>query len=68
MPFGKAYEAMKAGHKVRHKDFKHGGYWCWEDNTIMIHCGDGTVLDIRQTPFVDYTFSFIASDAWSIID
>ena len=31
-------------------------------------CGDGTVLDIRQTPFVDYTFSFIASDAWSIID
>lgn len=31
MPFGKAYEAMKAGHKVRHKDFKHGGYWCWED-------------------------------------
>ena len=42
------------------------GYWVWENNTIMIHCRNGNILDIRQTDNPAYTFSNIASKDWII--
>lgn len=44
------------------------GYWAWENNTIMMHCRDGSVLDIRETDNPAYTFSNVASDDWMVID
>lgn len=75
MNFKQAFEAMKAGAKVKLPSW--GGYWCWntEKETIEMHCrpqdadqGQGPVLDIRETQRVDYTISNILSDEWSIAD
>ena len=32
----------------------------------MIHCKDGTTLDIRSTNDVQYTFGFIANKDWFV--
>lgn len=58
--------------KVRRHLWK--GYWSWEkspkDNlpTIMMHCRDGSICDIRDTDFVAYTFSNIAQRDWEVVD
>ena len=44
------------------------GYWEWENNTIMMHCRDGSVVDIRETDFVAYTFSNIAQRDWMVVE
>ena len=65
--FAKAFELMKDdGFKVGMPEWD--GYWCWdnEKKTIMIHCADGTILDIRETNDVAYTFGFICRDDWEI--
>lgn len=66
MEFKQAFELMKEGHKVKLPSW--GGYWCWEYNTIMMHCKEGTVLDIRRTENTGYTFENIVSDEWILAD
>lgn len=66
MNFGLALKAMKEGKKVKLPSW--GGYWCWEKDTIMMHCKDGKVLDIRETDNVEYTMSNIASEDWMLAD
>lgn len=68
MNFTEAYKAMKLGKKVKLPSWR--GYWYWDENkeTIMIHCKDDTILDIRETDVVDYTFTNICSDEWIIAD
>lgn len=43
------------------------GYWKWENNTIMMHCSDGTIIDIRETTNPAYTFTNIAENYWMIV-
>lgn len=62
MTFGEAWKHMLSGEKVRRAAWK--GYWAWENETIMIHCKDGRVLDIRQTEDPEFTFGNIAVDDW----
>lgn len=64
MIWNEAFKLMKKGYKVKLPSW--GGFWYWdsEKNTIMIYCKDDTILDIRETEVVDYTFSNIASDEW----
>ncbi|MDU3600323.1 MAG: DUF2829 domain-containing protein [Clostridium perfringens] len=64
MKFGLALNLMKQGFKVKLPSW--AGYWCWENNTIMMHCKDGEILDIRNTDRVEYTMSNIASEDWVI--
>lgn len=66
MKFTEAFKAMKSGAKVKLPSW--GGYWYWDDEkqTIMMHCKDGTVLDIRETQVVEYTTMNICSDEWVI--
>ncbi|BDC03458.1 DUF2829 domain-containing protein [Clostridium perfringens] len=64
MKFGLALSLMKQGFKVKLPSWS--GYWCWKDNTIMMHCKDGKVLDIRNTDRVEYTMSNISSEDWII--
>lgn len=68
MRFEKALEQMKQGNKVKLPSW--GGYWYWDNDkqTVMIHCKDGRVLDIRETEVVEFTLSNICSDEWIIAD
>lgn len=66
MNFKEAFEAMKQGAKVKLPGW--AGYWAWENGTIMMHCKDGQILDIRSTDRQEYTFGNIASDEWMIAD
>ena len=54
------------GEKIKRPLWK--GYWVWENNTIMMHCRDGSVCDIRETDFVAYTFSNIAQRDWMVVE
>lgn len=65
MTFSEAYREMRGGKKISHERF-HGGYWAWEDDTIMLHCHDGRVLDIRETDDVAFTFGHIVEGDWSV--
>lgn len=60
-----AYNMMKNNKKVKLPSWS--GYWCIEDDTIKIHCKNGTVIDIRdiKNP-IDYTFSNVARKDWQI--
>ena len=64
MKFKKALELMKQGFKVKLPSWS--GYWCWENDTIMMYCKDGEVLDIRETDRVEYTMLNIASEDWML--
>ena len=44
------------------------GYWAWENNTIMMHCRDGSVTDIRKTENPAYTFTNVAQRDWMVVD
>ena len=66
MRFRDAYYEMKKGKKIRLPEW--GGYWEWKNDTIMLNCYDGRVLDIRETEDVDYTFKFICREDWEVIE
>jgi len=66
MDFRHAWFQMLNGKKIKLPDWS--GYWAWENNTIMMHCHDGRVLDIRETDNVSYTFSNIAEKTWMVVD
>ena len=61
-----AWWHMLNGEKIKRALWE--GYWVWENNTIMMHCRDGSVCDIRQTDFVAYTFSNIAQRDWMVVE
>ena len=65
MNFRKAWKEMLSGKKVKRPFWD--GYWAWEAGTIMIHERDGSVMDIRSTQHVAYTFDNIASKDWEIV-
>ncbi|MDJ8948957.1 Thoeris anti-defense Tad2 family protein [Clostridium perfringens] len=68
MKFGLALKAMKEGKKVKLPEWK--GYWIWdnEKESIFMHCKDGTVLDIRKTQDVYFTFSNVAREDWEVVE
>lgn len=44
------------------------GYWTWDKDkeTVLMHCKDNKILDIRETQVVNYTLDNICSDEWII--
>lgn len=66
MKFKEAFKLMKEGQKVKLPSW--GGYWYWDKETVMMHCKDGKVLDIRKTQTVDYTLGNVLSDEWVLAD
>lgn len=66
MNFGQAFELMKQGVKVKLPNW--AGYWVWENGTIMMHCKDGEVIDLRDTERPEYTFANMASDEFIVAD
>lgn len=65
MSFRNAFIYMLQGQKVKLPHWE--GYWCWENGTIMMHCADGRVLDIRQTDDMLFTMSNVASCDWEVV-
>ena len=66
MHFRDAWFLMLNGAKVKRPLW--AGYWAWEDNTIMMHCRDGSVIDIRSTENPAYTFSNVAARDWMVME
>lgn len=64
MTFREAWFAMLNGKKVKLPSW--AGYWAFESNTIMMHCKDGAVIDIRATENVAYTMSNVAANDWML--
>lgn len=65
MDFRHAYFEMLNGKKIKRPDW--GGYWAFENGTIMMHTFDGKVFDIRETKNVPYTFSHICEKDWEVV-
>lgn len=55
-------ERMKQGIPQKRKEW--GGYWSWENETIMMHCKDGTVLNITEIDDVYFTISNVLANDW----
>lgn len=66
MNFREAWFQLLNGKKIKLHSCTE--YWKWENNTIMMYCHDGRVLDIRETDNVAYTFSNIASKDWEVVE
>lgn len=66
MSFREAWFMLLGGRKIKRPLWE--GYWAWENGTIMMHCRNGEVLDIRQTDNPAYTFSNIASRDWMVVE
>lgn len=66
MKFRDAYNEMKRGRKIKLPEWK--GYWEWKNDTIMLNCYEGKILDIRETEDVDYTFRFICREDWEVVE
>lgn len=60
-----AWIALINGNKVKLPHW--AGYWAWENNTVMMHCRDGRVVDIRDTDNPAYTLTNMASKDWEIV-
>jgi hypothetical protein len=66
MQFQAAYAYCKRGHDIKLPEW--GGFWRWENDTIMIYCRDGEVLDIRETKDMDYTIQFMFRTDWELVE
>ena len=65
LTFRQIWFELLNGRKVKLESWR--GYWKWENNTIMIHCTDGSIIDIRETTNVAYTFTNIATNNWEVL-
>lgn len=66
MEFRKALECMMQGQKVKLPSW--GGYWAWENDTIMMHTKDGAVINLLDTKLPEYTFRNMASNEFMVAD
>ena len=66
MTFASALFAMERGHRVRRSHWS--GYWRIENGELLIHCGDGRKLNLRDSEDMVYTLRNISCDDWEIIE
>lgn len=65
LDFHDAWHQLKKGLKVKRYHWK--GYWAWEHGTIMMHCENGEILDIRHTDNVEYTMENLMAEDWIVL-
>ena len=66
MNFREALNAMKKVYKVKLPNW--AGYWAWENDEIIMHTKEGTVMRLLDTKRPEYTFNNMASDEFMIAD
>lgn len=66
MKFTEAFEMMKEGCRAKLPHWK--GYWEYvpDGDRIMMHCGDGRILEIRETDDLSFTLENIMSEDWIV--
>ena len=66
MKFKEAFDKMMKGEAVKRTGWT--GYWIFDHDreTIMMHCKDGQVKDIRETQDVIFTVSNMLADDWEV--
>ena len=64
--FGEALEALKAGKKIKLAHWT--GYWQMEDGKVMMHCRDGSIINLQDSKDIIYTLGNIASDEWEVVE
>ena len=65
MNFTKAFEALKAGYKIKLAHWS--GYWKLESGKVIMHCKDGKDIDLQDSEDILYTLSAMASDEWEVL-
>lgn len=65
MNFKEAYEALKQGAKIKRPHWR--GFWMKEDNTITMHCKDGSVVPFLETDDIFVDFDNIVADDWELL-
>lgn len=60
------FNLLKSGTPLKRKNWK--GFWKWDDarKTIMMHCTNDEVVDIRMSKDMDFTLSNICSLDWEV--
>ena len=68
MKFSELFEDVRCGNATRRRGWV--GYWTWDNDqdTIILHCKDGTTLDIRLTNDVKFTVDNLLSDDWELCE
>ena len=66
LTFSEAYNLLVNDLPIKRKGWS--GYWIWDKrkSTVMMHCKDGSVIDIRETDDVLFTLGNIACDDWEL--
>lgn len=68
MNFEEAYTLMKQGMKVRLPTWSSSVYWAWEEETIMMHLSDESVVDIMDSICPEITFDDMVSNDFEIVE
>lgn len=66
MNFKQAYEALKQGAKIKRTHWR--GYWCKENDTIVMHCKDGSTIPFLETDDIFVDLDNIVAEDWEVID
>lgn len=65
MEFKKAYEALKQGAKIKRPYWR--GFWMKENDTITMHCKDGSVIPFLETDDIFVDLDNIVADDWELL-
>lgn len=65
MNFADALLAMTHGERVRLPWWR--GYWYIRKDAIVIHTKSGEEFDIRESPDILETVSYMTSDSWQLV-
>jgi hypothetical protein len=68
MKFKDAFTYLKNGQDIKLPEWD--GFWRWNSisKTIIMHLKTGELLDIKESPDMDFTLSFMFRDDWVLID
>lgn len=65
MNFGQAYEALKQGAKIKRPHWR--GFWCKENDTIVMHCKDGSAIPFLDTEDVFVDLDNVVASDWELV-
>lgn len=66
MRFKEMLRPLREGKKVRLQTW--AGYWQKDGNEILMHCHDGSVINIKDSDNIFWTLENICSEDWEVVD
>jgi nucleoid DNA-binding protein len=68
MKFKDAFTYLKNGNAIKLPEWVGSWQWDVKRKTIIMHLKTGELLDIKDSPDMDFTLSFMFRDDWVLID